>query len=215
LYIPEHFRVEDRAAAVAFMRGNPFAILVSTVGQEPFATHVPVVIREDGEQITIRGHVAKANPHWKYLEQEPGCLMIFHGPHAYVSPTNYDTREVVPTWNYGAVHVYGNVRTYAGQEDLLGMLHELIPTFEAAYGEHWNSLSEAYRTRMLSHIVGFEIAVSRVETKFKLSQNRTRNEQQTIIDCLSRAEDTAVSGTAGLMRERGLGIRPAPEKKDA
>lgn len=207
MYIPEHFRVEDQAVALAFMRANPFTILVSTTEGAPFATHVPVVIREAGEKLIIRGHVAKANPHWRYLQEQPACLMIFHGPHAYISPSNYDTREVVPTWNYGAVHIYGNARTYSAPEDLLAMLHDLIPTFEAAYSEQWASLSEAYRARMLSHIVGFEIAVTKIEAKMKLSQNRTREEQQHVIDSLSRAEDTAISGTARLMCEHGLGLK--------
>ena len=207
VYIPEYFRVEDRATAVAFMRAHPFAILVSTTNEGPFATHIPVIIREAKDHLLIRGHVAKANPHWRYLQDQPACLMIFHGPHAYISPANYNTREVVPTWNYGAVHAYGNARTYSAADELLNMLHDLIPTFEAAYGEQWESLSEAYRTRMLGHIVGFEIVVSKVEAKFKLSQNRSKEEQQTIIESLCPASDTAISGTARLMREQGLGIK--------
>ena len=205
MYIPEHFRVEDRKAVVAFMRANPFAILVSTTQDGPFATHVPVVLRESQDHLLIRGHVAKANPHWRHIEQQPHCLMIFHGPHAYISPSNYNTREVVPTWNYGAVHIYGNAHVYAAHEDLLKMLHDLIPTFEAAYQQQWDSLAEAYRTRMLNHIVGFEIAVSKIEAKFKLSQNRMPDERQNIIDTLCPVHDSAVSGTARLMSEQGLG----------
>lgn len=207
MYVPEHFRVEDQATAIAFMRANPFAILVSTTDDGPFATHVPVVIRETAGQTTIRGHVAKANPHWRYLEEQPRCLMIFHGPHSYISPTNYATRENVPTWNYGAVHAYGEARTFSEPSDLLNMLHDLIPTFEAAYAEQWANLSEPYRSRMLSHIVGFEIEVTKLEAKFKLSQNRTRDEQQNVIDSLSRANDTAISGTARLMCDHGLGAK--------
>ena len=210
MYIPEHFRNEDRATALAFMRANPFAILVSNTAQGPFATHVPVVVRESGEILAIRGHVAKANPHWQYLETDPKCLMIFHGPHSYISPTNYETREVVPTWNYAAVHIYGEARTYSATDELLSMLHDLIPTFEAAYGEQWASLSEAYRQRMLSHIVGFEIGVTKLEAKFKLSQNRTKQEQQNIIDSLGGAPDSVVAGTARMMCEHGLGLK----KKD-
>jgi transcriptional regulator len=209
MYIPEHFRVSDHATALAFMRANPFAILISATDDGPFATHVPVVIRESGEQVIIRGHVAKANPHWRYLEQEPHCLVIFHGPHAYISPTNYTTRENVPTWNYGAVHVYGNARVFSAPDELLGVLHQLIPMFEPAYAERWASLSQAYRERMLSHIVGFEIAVTKIEAKFKLSQNRTREEQGNVIASLSQATDSTVSGVARLMREQGLG-----EKKE-
>jgi len=207
VYIPEHFRVEDRAAALAFMRANPFAILVSTAGQSPFATHVPVVIREYGERLVIRGHVAKANPHWKFLQDHSTCLIIFHGPHAYVSPSNYETREAVPTWNYAAVHVYGSAQMFAEPEQSLGILRDLISTFETAYEQQWDSLSETYQQRMLSHIVGFEVSVTRIEAKFKLSQNRTRKEQQQIIDSLAASSDSAVSGTARLMSERGLGLK--------
>ena len=115
--------------------------------------------------------------------------------------------EVVPTWNYGAVHAYGNAKVFPAPEDLLKILHELIPTFEAAYAAQFASLSQAYRDRMLSHIVGFEIAVTKLEAKFKLSQNRTKDEQQNIIESLSTSNDTAVSGTARLMCEQGLGVK--------
>jgi transcriptional regulator len=205
VYIPEHFRVRDQAAAIAFMRSNPFAILVSNAAEGPFATHVPVVIREHEDRITLRGHVAKANPHWRYIEQQPLCLVIFHGPHAYISPSHYNTRESVPTWNYGAVHAYGKARVYSEHGELLNMLHDLIPTFEAAYQQQWESLSKEYQTRMLGHIVGFEIPVEKIEAKFKMSQNRAPDEQQNIIDALSPASDSTVSGTARLMRDQGLG----------
>jgi transcriptional regulator len=212
LYIPEHFRVEDQATAVAFMRMTPFCILVSNNEKDPFATHIPVVIREEESRLLIRGHVAKANPHWKYLQERPSCLIIFHGPHAYISPSNYSTKETVPTWNYGAVHAYGDARIYAETGQLLEMLHDLIPTFEAEYSQQWESLSAAYQQRMLSHIVGFEITVRSVEAKFKLSQNRTRDEQQKIIDSLGPASDSSVRGTAELMCEHGLGLRSSVSK---
>jgi len=205
MYIPEHFRVRDHADAVAFMRANPFVTLVSDGADGLFASHVPVVIREAGEQLLIRGHFAKANPHWRYLEQQPQCLTIFHGPHSYVSASNYTTRENVPTWNYGAVHVYGNTRVYSSAEALQGVLHELIATFEAAYAQQWDSLNEDYRDRMLKHIVGFEITATRIEAKFKLSQNRTPEEQANVIASLCHAEDTTVSDVAKMMRDQGLG----------
>jgi len=207
VYIPEHFRVRDHAAALAFLRANPFAILVSNADDGPFATHLPLVIRESGEQIILRGHVAKANPHWRYLEQQPQCLVIFHGPHAYISPKNYSSREVVPTWNYGAVHAYGKARILTEPDELSGVLRELIPMFDPSYAEQWSSLSESYRERMLSHIVGFEIGVTKLEAKFKLSQNRSRDEQENVIASLEATSDTAISGTARLMREQGLGLK--------
>jgi transcriptional regulator len=207
VYIPEHFRVPDHADAIAFMQANPFAILVSSTEEGPFATHLPAFVLETGDHLVVRGHVAKANAHWRHLEQQPNCLTIFHGPHAYVSASNYTTRENVPTWNYGAVHVYGNARVFASPEDLQSVLHQLIGTFEPAYADQWASFSETYRERMLSHIVGFEIAVTRIEAKFKLSQNRTKEEQDNVIASLENAEDTAISGVSRLMREQGLGVK--------
>lgn len=212
MYIPEHFRVHDHADAIAFMRANPFAILISSAPANssngiPFATHLPVFVSEQAEKFVIRGHVAKANPHWRHLEQQPDCLTIFHGPHAYVSASNYVTRENVPTWNYGAVHVYGTARVFASPDELQGVLHQLIGTFEPAYAEQWASLSETYRERMLSHIVGLEITVTKIEAKFKLSQNRTKEEQANVITSLEKSADTAISGVSSLMREQGLGVK--------
>jgi transcriptional regulator len=210
VYIPEHFRVRDHATAVAFMHANPFVILVSSGPPEdtaPFASHLPVSVHEANDQLTIRGHFAKANPHWRYLEQQPQCLTIFHGAHAYISPSLYTARESVPTWNYGAVHVYGNVRLFSTPDQLQGMLHELMGIFEPAYAQQWAELNEAYRERMLSHIVGFEIAVTRIEAKLKLSQNRPKEDQQNVIAALGEAEDTVISGVADLMKKQGLGIK--------
>jgi transcriptional regulator len=205
MYIPEYFRVSDRATSRAFMRANPFAILISATDDGPFATHVPVAIRETGDQIVIRGHVAKANPHWRYLERVPRCLMIFHGPHSYVSASNYPARENVPTWNYAAVHACGDARVFFAPEQLQEVLHELICGFEPAYTQQWDGLGDAYRDGMLRQIVGFEIAVTSLETKFKLSQNRTAEEQENVISSLGRSSDSAVSGVARLMRDQGLG----------
>ena len=109
------------------------------------------------------------------------------------------------------MHVYGNAHTFASPEDLQGILHQLIGTFEPAYAEQWGSLSDAYRERMLSNIVGFEITVTKIEAKFKLSQNRTKEEQSNVITSLERAEDTAISGVSRLMREQKLGVKKESE----
>jgi transcriptional regulator len=209
VYIPEHFRLRQEAEAVAFMRANPFAILISTTDAGPYATHLPLFIRAEEEKVFLRGHVAKANPHWHYLEQEPQCLTIFHGPHSYISPSNYGARESVPTWNYAAVHVYGNARIFSSMQDLHQMLNELMSTFEPAYREQWESLSDKFRENMLRQIVGFEIVATRIEGKFKLSQNRTREDQANVITSLEKSEDSVVSGVSRMMKEQRLGRIPA------
>jgi transcriptional regulator len=205
VYIPEHFRVRDHQDAVNFMRANPFAILISSVDEGPFASHIPVAIQANGDQLIVRGHFAKANPHWRFFERQPQCLTIFHGPHSYISPSLYADRQSVPTWNYGAVHVYGNARLFSSPEDLHTVLHELMGTFEPAYAEQWATLDESYRQKMLTHIIGFEITATKIEAKFKLGQNRTRQDQSNMIAALEKAEDTAVSGVARLMKQQHLG----------
>ena len=205
MYIPEFNRVEDRSKAISFMRANPFAILVSVNENGPFATHLPVSINDVNHQLTLRAHVAKANPHWQLIDKQES-LLIFHGPHAYISPLLYEIRESVPTWNYAAVHVYGKGRIVSDEAGATRILEDLIAQFDEPYREQWNSLSAEYRARMLRHIVAFEIAVSRIEAKFKLSQNRTKPEQENVIRALSGNPDSAIAGTATLMRQRGLGL---------
>jgi transcriptional regulator len=219
VYIPEYFRVRDHEDAIKFMRANPFAILISSIDAGPFATHLPLFVHaekggeKEEEKIVLRGHVAKANPHWRYLEQQPQCLAIFHGPHSYISPSNYTVHESVPTWNYGAVHLYGNAQVLSSSEALQGVLHDLIHTFEPAYAAQWASLDEGFRERMLKQIVGFEIEVTKMEAKFKLNQNRSREDQANVIASLEKAEDTAVSGVARLMKEQRLGLN-TPTKEE-
>lgn len=205
MYIPEFNRLQDHAIALEFMRANAFAIVVSSGDGSPFATHIPVIIRESDGQISLRGHVARANPHWKMMEKEPETLVIFHGPHAYISPSLYGSRESVPTWNYAAVHASGRARIFEEPEPLTEVLLETIAFFEQAYLEQWRDLNEHYRVKMLGQIVGFEIPVDRLEAKFKLSQNRPRADQARIIESLESSPDSAISGVAKLMKDQGLG----------
>ena len=157
MYIPEYNRLEDRAVALAFMQANPFAILISATDSGPFATHLPILVREVDGRVQLRGHMAKANPHWKSIGQDQESLAIFHGPHAYISPSLYETRESVPTWNYAAVHVYGRGTFFTDEAQLRQLLQEVIGHFDSSYAAQWPSLSEQYQSRMLQHIVGFEI----------------------------------------------------------
>ena len=187
------------------MKGNPFAILVSPSPNGPLATHLPLLVEERAEQLMLLGHFAKANHHWSILEQEHESLAIFHGPHAYISPSLYEAHESVPTWNYATVHVYGKGRLIKEALDSERVLADLIAKFDPPYYQKWLMFSEEYRDKMLRRIVAFEFEASRVETKFKLGQNRTQAEQQNLIEALERSSDTAISGVAGLMRQQKLG----------
>jgi len=206
VYIPEFNRVEDRAVALAFMQANPFALLISMTDTGPFATHLPILAREVDGVLQLRGHVARANPHWKFIKPDQESLVIFHGPHAYISPGLYELGESVPTWNYAAVHIYGVGSVFTEEARLNQFLQELTAQFDSSYAAQWPSLSEQYRSRMVQHIVGFEINATRVETKFKLSQNRTKKEQANVIKSLASSSDSAAAAVATLMKDRGLGL---------
>ena len=205
MYIPEFNRVRDHADTVSFVKANPFAILVSASDNGPFATHIPILLREADNQTVLHGHMAKANPHWELLQKGQESLAIFHGPHAYISPSLYESRESVPTWNYAAVHLYGEPTLFTDEESLRATLHRMINTFESSYMAQWSELSEQYQSRMMKHIVGFDIKVKRLEAKFKLSQNRTKGEQAQVIQSLNQSEDSNVSGVAHLMQQEDLG----------
>jgi transcriptional regulator len=204
MYIPEFNRVHDRAEIISFVQANPFAILVTASDSGPFATHLPILARITDNQLVLHGHMAKANPHWGLLQNGQESLTIFHGPHAYISPRLYESRESVPTWNYAAVHVYGKARVRANPEHLLEEVHEIIIAFDPDYFTQWNSLSDKFRNGMLKHIVGFEIAVTRVEAKYKISQNRSKADQAAVIEALAKSSDSAAVGTAALMQKQGL-----------
>jgi transcriptional regulator len=203
VYIPEFNRQEDRSAILTFMRANPFAILVSNADGIPFATHLPFLTHEAGDQLVLQGHMAKANAHWKSMKEGEESLVIFHGPHAYISPSLYEIRESVPTWNYAAIHVYGEPALFFDEDGLKKTLHRMIETFEAAYMTQWSELSGEYQSRMMKHIVGFDIKVKRLEAKFKLSQNRTKGEQARVIQSLNQSKDSNISGVAELMQQAG------------
>ncbi len=206
MYIPEFNRVRDHAEAVSFVRANPFAILVSGSDGGPFATHIPILARDADSQLVLHGHMAKANPHWRLLENNQESLAIFHGPHAYISPSLYESRESVPTWNYAAVHVYGHARVVSEPERLLEETRGIINAFDPSYFAQWSALSDKFRYGMLKQIVGFELAATRIEAKFKISQNRSKKDQAAMIASLEQSADSAVSGIARLMREQDLGV---------
>jgi transcriptional regulator len=206
MYIPEFNRVRDHADTVSFVQANPFGILVSASDAGPFATHLPILARSADQPMVLHGHMARANPHWHLLENGQECLIIFHGPHAYISPSLYESRESVPTWNYAAVHVYGHARVVSEPEQLLEEVREIIHAFDPAYFAQWSTLSEKFRHGMLKQIVGFEIVATRIEAKFKISQNRSKKDQAAVIASLGQSTDSAVSGIAQLMQKQGLGV---------
>ena len=172
MYVPKHFEQNDPALLLEVMRAHNFATLVSNLDGKPFATHVPVVASEVDGVITIAGHVARANPHWQALQSSPDALMMFHGPHTYISPTLYARPNRVPTWNYIAVHANGKAVIDQTPEGKLALLAESIAHHEPAYRSQFDALDPGMRTGLLNAIVGFTIKVEQLQGKFKLGQHR-------------------------------------------
>jgi transcriptional regulator len=188
MYMPASFTVEDRAHVLRVMTQHPFALVVGPAGEDgaPCATHIPMVAVDSGAGLVLEGHMARANPHWRSLAGAREVLAIFGGPNAYVSPSYYDTRLSVPTWNYIAVHAYGALTLIEDRASKDALLKGLIERHEPAYAEQWRGLPDDYTGRMLDAIVGLRIQVTRVEAKFKLSQNRPLAERQRIATAFAR-----------------------------
>ena len=187
MYLPPHFQVTDTAKLIDAMRRYSFATLVTQADGAPFATHLPLIYREQpGTPGTLIGHVARANPQWQHFADGAEALAIFHGPHAYVSPSWYATEPAVPTWNYIAVHAYGVPRIIDDEAWLEELVDELVQTYESSQPQPWpNQLPREFKTKLLKAIVGFEMPLTRLEGKFKLSQNRSPDDVAGVIAALS------------------------------
>jgi transcriptional regulator len=184
MYTPRFNQVSDRTILLAAMRENPFAILFGPLGAtdstaQHFATHLPLVIKDEGEHGVIEGHFAAANPHWRALANRE-TLVVFAGPHSYVSPTLYTEPLSVPTWNYIAVHAYGILSLVEDAGGKEALLTDLIAANEPGYLDRWQSMPDGFKRTMLAGIVGFCMTITRIEGKFKLSQNRTAEEKSNV-----------------------------------
>lgn len=183
MYTPRFNQVTDRSLLLEAMRSYSFAVLFGGASEAgpgtPVATHLPLVVKDEGDNGLLEGHFAKANPHWKALAGQE-TLVVFPGPHSYVSPTLYGDALSVPTWNYIAVHAYGAVQLVEDDAGKEALLRGLIEAHEPAYLAHWEGLPQGFRTTMLAGIVGFRIPISRIDGKFKLSQNRPETDQRNV-----------------------------------
>jgi transcriptional regulator len=202
MYIPPYFSMPDLDEQLAFMKANSFAVLVSTIDGVMHATHLPVYVKREENRVRAACHLAKANPQAQSLAREPNVLLIFNGPHGYVSPSNYEKIENVPTWNYIAVHVYGAARVIEDKDGKLEQLASLIGNYEAAFQSQWDSLSDKYRDGMLGGIVALDIAIERIEGKAKLSQNRSPEDQARVADWLANHASAAPRATGEAMKRR-------------
>ena len=200
MYVPAAFQQDDPAELRRLMRAHNFATLV-TVGPDgaPFASHVPMLV-EDGENgaLFLRTHLARANPQWQHFLDGVEALAIFHGPHALVHSNWYESAPNVPTWNYAVVHAYGPVRLTEDAETTRGIAYRLV----AQHTPDMHPLPEEHERRLLAAVVTFELRVTRLEGKYKLSQNKAETDRANVRRALAASADEGDRQTAALMRAK-------------
>ena len=185
MYTPKHYAVTDRPKMFDFMKDNSFGILFSHTGGEPMASHLPFMIDENGgEQGLVLGHMAKANNQWRYADGQQ-VLVVFHGPHTYVSPTWYQEEEVVPTWNYVAVHATGIFRAMEDRVEVEESVGRLVDQHEASQPKPWQpDFQSTYSDQMLKRIVAFQIEITSLQGKWKLNQNHPEYRRRRVAEQL-------------------------------
>ncbi len=205
MYVNSINRWEDEPEIISFIQKNAFATLITQENGRSLATHLPFVLdqNESGKAI-ISGHIAKANAQWKTIPEQGEVLVMFQGPHAYISSSWYN-HENVPTWNYLAVHVYGKIRFIEGEE-LLNHLKKLVNTYEEDRPNRVSveGMSGAYLESQIRALVGFEIQITEVQASAKLSQNRDQTNFENIITELSKSNldlDQKVAEEMGKFRK--------------
>ncbi|HEX9397974.1 MAG TPA: FMN-binding negative transcriptional regulator [Burkholderiales bacterium] len=200
MYAPSYNQLEDRAELLAFMRANGFPVLVTGTGGSLLASHLPAMISTAKEQIVLDMHMAKNNPQWEeFFDDE--VMVVFAGPHAYVSPRWYLEKERVPTWNYAAVHAYGVPQLILDRKKKHESQRRLVAALDPEWLPKFDALRREYVEMMLDGIVNFEIKVTRIETRWKLSQNRGRAEMEAIAAQLEKSPDGVEQALAALTRK--------------
>lgn len=183
MYIPKEYAFTDSEEIIAFMKRYPFGIVVSTGKDAPEATHLPFNVEVRDAQLVLSGHLSKANMQSQSMEGQT-IMVIFSGPHAYISPRHYERENSVPTWNYIAVHAYGTCSIVTDHGKGITILEQTIMQYEPAYMHKWRKLPEEYKGGLYKGITPFEIMVTKLEAIQKLSQDKTTAEQANIIDTL-------------------------------
>ncbi len=203
MYIPKINLETDIDEIVAFMKQFSFATIITAKDNFPIATHLPFLVTIKDDNVILTSHFARANEHWKDIENNK-TLIIFSEPHAYISPKNYDKELNVPTWNYISIHAYGQGKLITETDKTFEVLEATIYNYETSYKHQWDNLPDEYKLKMSKGIVAFEILVTDLQAKKKLSQNRTDTEKQRIIDSLTKSNDSNEQLIADYMRKNQL-----------
>lgn len=203
MYVPRHFSQGDTARAHDLIRDNVFATLVTEISGRPEGTHVPVVLDADrGERGSLRFHLARANPTSEALREAPGVLMVFVGPHTYISPDWYAHENLVPTWNYAVVHAYGVPRCMDDAE-LRRLLDDLSASQEGRLPKTpWTTdkMPAELVEKMCKAIVGFDLPIGELQAKWKFNQNRGAADRKGVVDALEALGGEANLAVSATMR---------------
>jgi len=200
MYSPNHYKTEDRAFLLKFMRRYNFATLITSKNQTPSATHLPFITEVRDEKIILTSHLARANPQWKDFADRD-ALVVFSEPHAYISPVWYAETLSVPTWNYVAVHAYGKVKIFDEEAKVFSVLENMIAAFDQKYFEQWKHLPFEYKSNLARGIVAFEIEVTNLQGKKKLNQSSSPESRQNVIEQLAKSSNQLEAEIARLMAE--------------
>jgi len=200
MFVPKYAHNNDDAEIKEFIKQNSFGILITHSSEKIIATHIPLEFSPDGSKLL--GHISKANPQWKNFEADSDVLVIFSGPHAYISSSWYD-HENVPTWNYIAAHVYGKIHIIEGDE-LYQALKHLVNRYETSSSNpiSIDTMSPDYVRKSMQGLVGFEINITSIEAAYKLSQNRDQKNHTQIIHELEKRNDPGSRQIASEMKKR-------------
>lgn len=208
MYIPKNFEQNDPTQLKEIISTHPFATLITHSESGLEANHIPFILNRSNDQDVLQGHLSKGNPLWKTLKNKSEVLVVFHGPNSYISPNHYPTKredsKVVPTWNYVTVHIQGVMSYIHDTAWSMDMINNLTRQSEAGQLNPWSvgDAPKAFTQKMLSAIVGIEIAITSMKGKWKVSQNQSEKNQQGVVEGLSQQADTDAQKMAAIVKKQ-------------
>jgi transcriptional regulator len=207
MFVPTDYQPRDPAWITELIRGNPLAILVTSVtGDWPIATHVPTFLENATDQgnlagASVIGHMNRLNPHWHAIQGGGPAALLFHGPHGYISPTVYGICPAAPTWNFTAVHLRGSLSIVPSRDETLKVVKRTVTTYEESHGTGWDMTSSlGYFEQLLPGVGAFRLTVTKVDSMFKLSQEQRADVRERTIDTFETGGKADYKHLAELMR---------------
>jgi transcriptional regulator len=201
MYTPKLYREEDRTKILEFLTQNEFATVVAYDGEKPVASHLMVDVTETDGMLFVDGHMSRANSLWKAFERTPEVLIIFQGPHTYISASWYKHVNV-PTWNYQSVHLYGKPELVTDHDRVHALLKRLMDRHETGASYNMDTLPPEFVEKEMRGVMAFQIKVTRLEASYKLSQNRNDEDYWNIVSHLEERPDELSQGVAQAMKKQ-------------